>query len=77
MFSGQLCIGSSRFNVERPIYDECVKRFAMIASKAGMGDLRDPNTVVSSIISERQRARVRDHIADAKEKGPTVVAGGA
>jgi len=55
MFGGQLCIGSSRFYVERPLYDEFVKRFSMIASKVGMGDLRDPNTVVAPIISERQR----------------------
>ena len=76
MFGGQLCIGSSRFYVERPIFDEFVKRFAMIASKAGMGDLRDPNTVVSPIISERQRNRVKDHIENAKANGATVVAGG-
>lgn len=76
MFGGQLCIGSSRFYVERPIYDEFVKRFAMIASKVGMGDLRDPNTVVAPIISERQRLRVKDHISNAVAKGGKLVAGG-
>jgi acyl-CoA reductase-like NAD-dependent aldehyde dehydrogenase len=76
MFAGQACIGSSRFYVERPLYDEFVKRFAMVASKVGMGDLRDPNTVIAPIISDRQRARVKDHIADAVAKGATVVAGG-
>ena len=76
MFAGQACIGSSRFYVERPIYDEFVKRFSMIAGKVGMGDLRDPNTVIAPIISERQRARVRDHIADAVAKGAKIAAGG-
>ncbi|MEM5583701.1 aldehyde dehydrogenase family protein [Roseibium sp. AS2] len=76
MFGGQACIGSSRFYVERPVYDEFVKRFAAIASKVGMGDLRDPATVIAPIISERQRARVRDHIADAVAKGATIVTGG-
>lgn len=76
MFGGQLCIGSSRFYVERPIFDEFVKRFSMIASKAGMGGLRDPDTVIAPIISERQRNRVKDHIADAVAKGATVTAGG-
>ncbi len=76
MFGGQLCIGSSRFYVERPIFDDFVKRFAMIASKVGMGDLRDPNTIISPVISERQRNRVKDHISDAVAKGATVVAGG-
>jgi len=76
MFGGQLCIGSSRFYVERPLYDEFVKKFSMIASKVGMGDLRDPNTVVAPIISERQRERVKTHIEDAVKKGATIAAGG-
>jgi acyl-CoA reductase-like NAD-dependent aldehyde dehydrogenase len=76
MFAGQACIGSSRFYVERPLYDEFVKRFSMIASKVGMGDLRDPDTVIAPIISERQRSRIRDHIADAVKKGAKVVVGG-
>jgi len=76
MFGGQACIGSSRFYVERPLYDEFVKRFSMIAGKVGMGDLRDPNTVIAPIISDRQRQRVKDHIADAVAKGATVAAGG-
>lgn len=76
MFAGQACIGSSRFYVERPIYDEFVKRFAMIVGKIGMGDLRDPATVIAPIISDRQRQRVRDHITDAVAKGATVAAGG-
>lgn len=76
MFGGQACIGSSRFYVERPIFDEFVKRFAMIAGKVGMGDLRDPNTVIAPIISDRQRQRIKDHIADAVAMGGTIAAGG-
>lgn len=76
MFGGQLCIGSSRFYVEKSIFDDFVKRFAMIASRIGMGDLRDPNTVGAPIISERQRARVKDHIANAIANGATLVTGG-
>lgn len=76
MFGGQACIGSSRFYVERPIFDEFVKRFSAIAGKVGMGDLRDPDTVIAPIISDRQRQRVKDHIADAVANGATVAAGG-
>ncbi|MEM1234370.1 MAG: aldehyde dehydrogenase family protein [Pseudomonadota bacterium] len=75
MFGGQACIGSSRFYVERPIYDEFVQRFSMIAGKVGMGDLRDPGTVIAPIISGRQRQRVKDHIEDARAKGATVIGG--
>jgi len=38
--------------------------------------LRDPNTVIAPIISDRQRQRVKDHIADAVTKGATIVTGG-
>ncbi len=76
MFAGQACIASSRFYVERPLYDEFVKRFAMLVSKIGMGDLRDPATVIAPAISERQRNRIRSHIEDAVAKGAKVVSGG-
>ena len=76
MFAGQACIASSRFYVERPLYDEFVKRFSMIVGKIGMGDLRDPDTVIAPAISGRQRDRIKSHIEDAVAKGATVVAGG-
>ena len=76
MFAGQACIGSSRFYVERPIYEEFVIRFSQVASKVGMGELRDPNTVIAPIISERQRGRIKEHIADAVAKGANIVVGG-
>lgn len=75
MFAGQACIGSSRFYVERPIYDEFVKRFSGLVRKIGMGDLRDPNTVIAPAISPRQRDRIRSHIEDARTKGATVIGG--
>ena len=75
MFAGQACISSSRFYVERPLYDAFVERFAMVVGKVGMGDLRNPGTVIAPIISERQRSRVT-HIEDAQSKGARVVAGG-
>lgn len=76
LFAGQLCIGSSRFYVERPIHDEFVKRFVALAQNAKVGDLRDPDTVVAPIVSTRQRNRVKEHIADAVAKGATIAAGG-
>ncbi len=76
MNSGQACIGSSRFYVERPLYDAFAEKFALVASKIGRGELRDPKTVIGPIISERQRNRVRDHIEDAVKKGATVLTGG-
>ncbi|MEM9854098.1 MAG: aldehyde dehydrogenase family protein [Pseudomonadota bacterium] len=75
MFGGQACIGSSRFYVERPLYDEFVKRFSGMLGKIGMGDLRDPATVIAPAISPRQRERIKSHIEDARAKGATVHGG--
>ena len=75
MFAGQACIASSRFYVERPLYEEFVKRFSKIIGKLVMGDLRDPNTVIAPIISLRQRERIKSHIDDARAKGANVIGG--
>ncbi len=77
MNSGQACIGSSRFYIEREIFDAFAKKFAEISSKLGMGDLRDPKTIIGPIISDRQRNRVREHIEDAVKKGAKLLTGGA
>ncbi|MDJ0927242.1 MAG: aldehyde dehydrogenase family protein [Gammaproteobacteria bacterium] len=75
-FQGQACMASSRIYVERPVLDEFVAKFKGIGESLGMGDLRDPDTWLGPIISDRQRNRVRTHIEDARDKGATVVTGG-
>lgn len=73
---GQACIGSSRVYVHEAIYEQFTKMYVAIAGNLGMGDLRDPDTIIGPLISERQRERVRRHIEDARSKGATVAAGG-
>jgi len=75
-FQGQACMASSRIYVERDVLDEFVEKLKSTAEGLGMGDLRDPDTWLGPIISERQRNRVRTHIKDAKSKGATVITGG-
>jgi len=75
-YQGQVCMGGSRIFVERPAFDTFVERFAAAASSLPMGDLRDDNTIIGPIISERQRKRVRSHVEDAANKGAKVITGG-
>jgi acyl-CoA reductase-like NAD-dependent aldehyde dehydrogenase len=75
-FQGQACMASSRIYLQRGIADEFTDKFVAAAAQAGMGDLRNMETFVGPIISERQRERVRRHISDAKDKGVKVLAGG-
>lgn len=75
-YQGQACMASSRIYVERPVYDEFLSKFKSATDHLGMGDLRDPDTWLGPIISDRQRNRVRTHIEDAKAKGATIETGG-
>lgn len=75
-FQGQACMASSRIYVEKGIEAEFCRRFKARAESLGIGDLRDPATWVGPIISERQRQRVRTHIADAVAKGAQLLTGG-
>jgi len=75
-FQGQACMASSRIYLQRGIAEAFTKKFVAAAGQSGMGDLRSMETAVGPIISERQRERVRRHIADAKSKGVEVLAGG-
>lgn len=75
-FQGQVCMGSSRIYVQRGVHDAFTERFARVAAKLPLGDLRDPTTVIGPIINTRQRDRVRGHIEDALAKGATALTGG-
>ena len=75
-FQGQACMASSRIYVEQEVLDEFLAKFKSTAEGLGMGDLRDADTWLGPIISDRQRNRVRTHIEDAKSKGATVITGG-
>ena len=76
MYQGQVCMGASRVYVHEDVFGAFVASFAQAASGLGMGDLRNPDTVIGPIISARQRERVRGHIDDARQKGATLVTGG-
>ena len=75
-YQGQACMASSRIYVEREVIDEFIEKFKTAAENLGLGDLRDPDTWLGPIISERQRNRVRTHIEDARSKGVNIVTGG-
>lgn len=75
-FQGQACMASSRIYVERSIEQAFTAKFTAMTETLGIGDLRNPATWVGPIISDRQRQRVRSHIADARAKGAKVLCGG-
>ena len=76
LYQGQICMASSRIYVEKPVHDDFLDKFVAATGQLGMEDLRSPATMIGPIIHERQRARIKDHLRDAVEKGAEILTGG-
>jgi len=74
--AGQVCLGTERIYVERPLFDAVVERLAALARGFTFGDPSDARTTMGPLISAAHRAKVLDYYARAVSAGATVVAGG-
>lgn len=74
--SGQVCLGTERVYVERPIFDEFVRRLAAAAEQMKIGDPNDPDTEIGPLISHEHRDKVLSYYQRAVDDGATVVTGG-
>ena len=73
---GQVCLGTERVYVERPIFDEFVARLKAAAEDLVVGPPDDANSNMGPLISQKQRAKVLSYYQKAVEDGATVVTGG-
>ncbi|CCQ72611.1 2-hydroxymuconic semialdehyde dehydrogenase [Magnetospira sp. QH-2] len=73
---GQVCLGTERVYVERPIFDEFVKRLKSSAENLRLGRPEDGDTSMGPLISEEHREKVLSYYKLAVEEGATVVTGG-
>jgi aldehyde dehydrogenase (NAD+) len=74
--TGQTCVAGSRLLVQRPVYDEVVRRLAARAEKIVMGDPRDPATEMGTAANEPQFRRILESIERARQEGARLVTGG-
>ncbi|MFL5907245.1 MAG: aldehyde dehydrogenase family protein [Solirubrobacterales bacterium] len=75
--SGQICISVERLYVEEPIYDEFVTRFTEEVRKLNQGlDGREHGKDVGAMTFPPQTEIVESHVADARERGATILTGG-
>ena len=73
---GQVCLGTERVFVERPIFDEFVSRLAGEARKYTLGRPQDKATSMGPLISHEHRDKVLSYYRLAVEEGAEVVLGG-
>jgi len=73
---GQVCAGIERIYVARERYEEFVDALARRAGRLRLGCGDDPATELGPLVSEGQRARVEDLVAEAREHGADAVCGG-
>lgn len=73
---GQVCAGVERIYVARERYEEFVRALARRAGELRLGRGDDPATELGPLVSEGQRARVEDLVAEARERGAEALCGG-
>jgi aminomuconate-semialdehyde/2-hydroxymuconate-6-semialdehyde dehydrogenase len=73
---GQVCLGTERVYVERPIFDAFVERLKATAGKLKLGDPFDKSTTMGPLISQEHRRKVLSFYDKAKAEGARIVMGG-
>ncbi len=74
--TGQVCLGTERVYVERPIYEKFVQALKEKAESFVAGDPTDPKTTMGPLISKEHQAKVLSYYEKAKNEGATIVTGG-
>lgn len=73
---GQVCLGTERLYVQRPVFDAFVARLAKGAQGLRMGDPFDKGTGVGPLISQEHRRKVLSYYERAEAEGAEVITGG-
>lgn len=74
--TGQVCISSTRFLIQRGAYQAFVDHFVAATQALRIGDGLHPDTQVGPLANPRQLAKMEELVADAVEKGARVLVGG-
>jgi aminomuconate-semialdehyde/2-hydroxymuconate-6-semialdehyde dehydrogenase len=73
---GQVCLGTERVYVERPIFDAFVERLKVTVEELKLGAWDDPTTGMGPLISPEHKEKVLSYYRKAEQEGATVVTGG-
>ena len=74
--SGQVCLGTERVYVQRPVFDVVVQRLAAAAARLKPGRPDDPEANFGPLVSAEHQAKVLGYYGLARDEGASVVHGG-
>jgi aminomuconate-semialdehyde/2-hydroxymuconate-6-semialdehyde dehydrogenase len=74
--TGQVCLGTERVYVERPIFDEFLAALKAKAESLTLGDPHDAATTLGPLISLEHRRKVLSYYERARADGATLITGG-
>ncbi len=74
--NGERCTAGSRIFVQRTIYDDFARKFAARTDRLKVGDPREEDTKLGSLISRQHWEKVTGYIEIARGEGATIAAGG-
>lgn len=74
--AGQTCVCVNRFLIQRGIHDRFVARLAERMEELVVGEGTQPGVTQGPLINQAALSKVEQHIADALERGATLVRGG-
>jgi aminomuconate-semialdehyde/2-hydroxymuconate-6-semialdehyde dehydrogenase len=73
---GQVCLGTERVYVQRPIFDKFVAALKEKAESLKIGPSNEPGVGLGPLISAEHKQKVLSYYAKAKAEGATIVTGG-
>ena len=74
--AGQSCVALTRLVVPASQYDQYAEALVEAFRSLKVGDPFEADTVVSPLVTERQRARVEEYVDLARSEGATIATGG-
>src|SRR6266446_5454643 len=74
---GQVCLCGSRVFVERPVYDQFVRRFVDETSKLKVGDPLELTTDQGAIVNKTQLDKIKFYVDLAQKEGGKIALGGS
>jgi betaine-aldehyde dehydrogenase len=74
--AGQVCTSTERVYVQESIAAKFTERLADFVRSLRLGPGIEPSTDIGPLVGEKYRAKVEDHVAEARAKGAQILTGG-